>query len=189
MTRSPGTARRTTRIAGPLWAGALVAALIAAVAIAVFATSEGDGGETGGPFGQHFQGLEQRRLAADVPTMGDGGSVHLHAALSLYANGERIGVPANIGIDPARPPEEMAGLHTHDDSGLLHVEAGDDATLGQFFRVWGVPLSSRRLGPYRVDGGKPLRMWVDGRPSRAFGNLALADGQEIVVAYGARPSP
>lgn len=27
-------------------------------------------------------------------------------------------------------------------------------------------------------------MWVDGQPSRAFGDLRLEDGQEIVIAYG-----
>lgn len=27
-------------------------------------------------------------------------------------------------------------------------------------------------------------MWVDGEPSDAYGELELADGQQIVVAYG-----
>jgi hypothetical protein len=28
-------------------------------------------------------------------------------------------------------------------------------------------------------------MWVDGEPSQEFGDVALADGQQIVVAFGA----
>lgn len=54
-----------------------------------------------------------------------------------------------------------------------------------FFRVWGVPFSVRRLGPHRAIGDKRVRMWVEGDPWRAFGDLRLADGLEIVVAYGA----
>jgi len=32
-------------------------------------------------------------------------------------------------------------------------------------------------------------MWVDGRRSNAFGNLALRDGQQIVVSYGDKAAP
>ena len=78
----------------------------------------------------------------------------------------------------------MAGLHTHDDSGTIHNEAGTSSRLGQFFAVWGVRLSATQLGPYRATKRKTVRMWVDGKPSRDFGELQLKDGQQIVVAYG-----
>ena len=42
-----------------------------------------------------------------------------------------------------------------------------DATLGQFFEVWGVPFSKTQLGPYHARGGKVMRMWVDGKPSKS----------------------
>ena len=93
-------------------------------------------------------------------------------------------MPANIGIDPARPPEMMAGLHTHDASGTIHNEAGTGSTLGQFFEIWGVEFSGSRLGPYEANGEEEVRMWVGGEPSQEFGDLALADGQQIVVAFG-----
>jgi hypothetical protein len=78
----------------------------------------------------------------------------------------------------------MAGLHTHDTTGTIHNEAGTSSKLGQFFAVWGVPFSKARLGPYRATRSKKVRMWVDRGASRAFGDLALEDGQKIVVAYG-----
>lgn len=143
-----------------------------------------------GAFGQHFNGLEERRLAAGVPTMSEPGSgEHFHPVLAVYANGEKVTIPVNIGIDPNLPPSEMAGLHTHDELGTIHVENATDPTLGQFFEIWGVPFDRDRLGPYRADGKSMVRMWVDGKPSQAFGALALADGQQIVVSFDAKGAP
>lgn len=176
---------RRQRIIGAVTAGILLTAIVAAVVIA--ASAGDDSGSTGaeGAFGAHYDGLEQRRLAADVPTMSDAaGGDHIHPTLSVYARGEQVPIPVNIGIDPSQPPELMAGLHTHDPSGLIHVENAVEPTLGQFFEVWGVPFSADRLGPYEAQGNKGVRVWVDGQPSREFGDLVLEDGQEVVVAYG-----
>jgi hypothetical protein len=67
----------------------------------------------------------------------------------------------------------MAGLHTHDDTGTIHNEGQADATLGQFFAIWGVPFSRDRLGPYRAGRDGVVQMWVDGRPSTAWESLKL----------------
>lgn len=137
------------------------------------------------PFGQHYDGLAQRRVAAGVSTMAaPTASVHTHPQLAVWANGRRVPVPADIGIDPRNDPGQMAGLHTHDDSGTIHNEGQADATLGQFFAVWGVPFSSERLGPYRARNDRVVQMWVDGKPSQAWGSLKLGDGQDIRVAFG-----
>ena len=143
------------------------------------------------PFGQHYQGLVQRREAAAVPTMMQtmDSRVHFHPILKVFVDGKPVPVPANIGIDPRVDGMQMAGLHTHDASGTIHVEGLTGATLGQFFAVWGVPLSAGQLGPYRAGGGNSVRMWVDGRPSNAFGSLALADGQRIVISFGPPNAP
>jgi hypothetical protein len=143
------------------------------------------------PFGQHYVGLVQRREAAGVPTMAQtvGSPVHTHPRLNVYVDGKPITVPANIGIDPRVDPMQMAGLHTHDASGTIHVEGVAGARLGQFFQVWGVSFSARQLGTYRGGAGRGVRMWVDGKPSHAFGALRLADGQRIVVSYGPMHGP
>jgi hypothetical protein len=124
-------------------------------------------------------------VAAGVSTMNSpSSSEHTHPPLAVWANGRRVPVPADIGIDPREDPGQMAGLHTHDDSGTIHNEGQADATLGQFFAVWGVPFTSDRLGPYRADTQRVVQMWVDGKPSRAWGSLKLADGQDIRIAFG-----
>jgi hypothetical protein len=151
------------------------------------------GGDSGtnseAPFGPHYDGLDERREAAGVPTMSEAqivGAAHFHPEVEVHVNGKKVEVPTNIGISPENPPSEMAGLHTHDTSGTIHNEAGTSAKLRQFFAVWGVPFSGNQLGPYRATKSKKVRMWVDGKPSREFGALQLKDGQEIVVAYGTK---
>jgi hypothetical protein len=191
--RSQAAAEERSRRMRTGLAGLLALALVGVVLALVLTSggsSERPASAREGPFGLHYAGLEQRRLAAGVPTMAEADpAVHIHPQLALYARGRAIAVPANIGIDPTRPASEMAGLHTHDSSGVIHVEGARAATLGQFLRVWGVPFGAERLGPYRPRGRETVRMWVDGSPSRAFGSLRLADGQRIVVSYGSSTGP
>lgn len=166
-------------------AAVLATAMVAAVVVVAVSGDGGSGSASLGAFGTHYEGLEQRRVEAGVPTMGDtsAGGAHIHPSLSVYVRGEEVPLPPNIGIDPAQPPQAMAGLHTHDGSGVVHVENAAEPTLGQFFAIWGVPLSADRLGPHEADGSDRVRIWVDGEPSTEFGDLVMEDGQEIVLAF------
>lgn len=139
-------------------------------------------GEVAGAFGQHYARLKERREAAGVTTMMDtmGSQAHYHPTLTISIDGRTQTVPPGIGIDPREDPMQMASLHTHEEPGVIHAEGIESATLGQFFAVWGVPLGPDRLGAKRG----PVRMWVDGRRSRAFRDLTLRDGQRIVLAAG-----
>jgi hypothetical protein len=163
-------------------------ALVLALSVGLFVLADTDDeapAPAGGEFGTHYEGLEERRLAAGVPTMSDPGTgEHIHPQLEVYAHGEQIPIPVNVGIDPSRPPEMMAGLHTHDTSGVIHVENADQPTLGQFFQIWGVPFSADGLGPYEAGGDERVRVWVDGQESSEYGDLVIEDGQQIVVAFG-----
>lgn len=171
-------------ILGAFVIGALVLVVVGGSGSSSSSTPEG------GAFGPHYDGLEERRLAAGVPTMTEPGSGdHFHPILSVYAGGKEITIPTDIGIDPDLPPSEMVGLHTHDELGTIHVENAEDPTLGEFFEIWGVPFGRDRLGPYRAGDGSAVKMWVDGKPSPAFGDLKLADGQQIVVAFGPSSAP
>jgi hypothetical protein len=174
--------------------GVVAAAVIAAIVIVAASgggssSSSGTGGAAA--FGPHNDGQQDRIVAAKASTMAEPAStVHIHPQLSVYANGKNIEVPANIGIDPGQPPSAMAGLHTHDASGTIHDEGmPPGATLSEFFEIWGVPFSKTELGPYKASGGNAVRMWVDGKPSQAYGDLELEDGQQIVVAYGPKDAP
>jgi hypothetical protein len=183
---------RTRMIGGYAVAGVLAAAVVTAVVVVVASLGgSSSAAANGGPLGQHYVGLQGREAAAKVPSMMDtmGSSSHFHPHLTVYMNGKRVAIPANIGINPSQPAMQMASLHTHDSSGTIHDEGMPSSRLGQFFAVWGVPFSPKALGPNRTTGSKTVRMWVDGKRSNAFGNLPLRDGQQIVVSYGDKGAP
>ncbi len=92
-------------------------------------------------------------------------------------------VPANVGLSPA---VGEVPLHTHDTSGVLHIEAGQPYPfkLGQFFEVWGVKFTDTQLGGYKNHGSEQVRAYVDGKPLRDPVNHVLAAHDNLVVAYG-----
>jgi hypothetical protein len=115
---------------------------------------------------------------------------HIHQHLDLYVNGQKVTVPSQIGISGG-----FAFLHTHDSSGVIHVESPviKDYTLGQFFDVWGVLFTKDQIGAYKVNGNDKLWVYVNGRPYTGDPrNIVLKNFEEIVVAYGTKaqlPSP
>jgi hypothetical protein len=146
------------------------------------------------PWGANTADLAQRLQAIGLPPLSpvEGTVIHIHQHLDLYVDGRRVPVPAGIGIDPA---VGYAPLHTHDASGVIHVESPTvrTYTLGELFAVWGVRLTPSCLGGYCAGGGRQLRVYVDGRPYRGDPTtLALTPHQELVVAFGTAaqlPSP
>lgn len=171
--------RLRSRGLAALGAAAAVAAIVALVALG--GGGGGSSAQASGPLGTHYAGLATRRTAAGVPTMMQtmSSSVHFHPRLSIVVEGRPVAIPAGIGIDPSQDPMQMAGIHTHDSSGTIHVEGMPGATLGQFFAVWGLPFSASRFGPYE---GANVRMLVNGKQSSSYGGLRLADGQQIEIA-------
>ena len=95
-------------------------------------------------------------------------SVHL----SLYVDGAPRQVPAGVGIGPPRTTASTdAGpfvsgacyyaLLTHTGDGIIHVEPptqGTKYTLGQFFDLWGQPLTASQAGP----ASGAVTVYVDG---------------------------
>ena len=87
-------------------------------------------------------------------------------------------VPANIGHSDER--KFAAEIHTHDTSGIVHVESPTEQTftLGQFFDEWGVSLGPEHVGGLRGE----LTVWVDGH--RRIGNprsIELTDLRQVVL--------
>lgn len=116
----------------------------------------------------------------------EGASLHFHDQLSSFVDGQRVQVPANLGIDPQN--EQLAELHTHDNNGELHIEGhrtDTKFTLGQLFTEWDVRLDPTHLGGLRVGDGKNLRLYVNAKPvSGNPADLELSKHQVIVVVYG-----
>ena len=73
----------------------------------------------------------------------DSEAYHIHAHLSIIREGLVQAVPANIGI----LAKCIYEIHTHDKTGEIHLEApiAKRFTLGNFFAVWGQPLSRSNI--------------------------------------------
>lgn len=130
--------------------------------------------------------LGPRLAAIGLPALSaEGAVVHIHQHLDIFVDGRRVTVPAAIGIDPNE--QFISPLHTHDATGVIHVESATEAvfTLGQFFDVWGVRFDPSCIGGECAGGGRDLRVFSDGKPFEADPrSLVLTDHEEIVVALG-----
>ena len=94
---------------------------------------------------------------------------HGHAFVGIIINGRQYAIPDGVGMYKPGGDITYAGftnwteyatscyyyLHTHDASGVIHMESSQNVpvstsifTLGNFFDVWGMPLSSSRIGPF-----------------------------------------
>jgi hypothetical protein len=101
--------------------------------------------------------------AAGLPLLGSEGQVeHIHVHLDVVVDGHPVQVPAGIGIDPVH--RAISPLHTHDTSGVIHIESPVQRqfSLGEFFSEWGVSLSADNISALRAVGGKTLRAYVNG---------------------------
>ena len=126
---------------------------------------------------------------------------HIHVEVSLFVNGQRMRLPAGVGITaPMLVQHSSAGtfdnagiydclywLHTHVDDGVIHVEAPQhgDFTLGQFFNIWGQPLGPRQVGPERgqvvvFENGQRLTGDPRLTPLLAQGNIQIDVGNPVV---------
>jgi hypothetical protein len=116
------------------------------------------------PSGQTVDGVHCDQLEGNV--------LHIHQHLAIFDHGKPVGVPEDVG----RP---LMGncfywLHTHTPDGIIHVESPTvrTYTLGQFFAVWGQPLSRTNVAGAKPRAGEHTTIWVDGK-------LYTGDPQEI----------
>jgi hypothetical protein len=92
-----------------------------------------DGDTTSGGQGQAIDGV----------TCASSEAYHIHTHLSIFLNGQQQRIPSHIGLVTGCNYQ----THTHDHSGVIHLEADASATitLGQLFAVWGMPLSNSNV--------------------------------------------
>lgn len=130
---------------------------------------------------------------------------HLHLQLRIYdaRADQNITIPAEIGttagswVDHTLDSFGISGtapLHTHDTTGLIHVESNTARvfTLGDFFRIWGQPLSGSCVLDYCAGPQGPPPFMSVGPPGLKSErcvdpDYTLRDGDEIIILFGAAP--
>jgi len=115
---------------------------------------------------------------------------HYHAHLDIFVNGFSYLVPAGIGI---KPPDCIYWLHTHDISGIIHVESPDNRTftLGQFFDIWGKKFNNSQIFDFMVDksANKTLAVYINGTEAAnlQYRNIPIVNHEDITIIYGTPP--
>jgi hypothetical protein len=113
--------------------------------------------------------------------------MHFHPHLNIMIDSKPVTVPSQIGINTSLWKDHsldqygmqamsdgmsgMAPLHTHDASGIIHVESNiiRNYTLGEFLNIWGGLDTT----------GKTVKATVDGKPVSDFRDIVLRDGVQI----------
>jgi hypothetical protein len=108
---------------------------------------------------------------------------HIHSHLDVLVDGKKVVVPPNIGV----PGGCLYWLHTHDKSAVIHVESPVRRTyaLGDFFDIWGAPLSKTKILSFDVNRSEPLRVYVNGKRYEGDPrNVPIKSHEEIALVIG-----
>ncbi len=121
--------------------------------------------------------------------------MHIHPRLNVTLDGKSLVIPSGIGINTtlwndhsldqygmgpmkmnmggaSMIMQGMAPLHTHDTSGVIHVESNEfrNYTLGQFLQNWGMDLD-----------GKEVKLSVNGINVKDYKNHILTDKEQMIL--------
>ena len=128
---------------------------------------------------------------ANLPALsGEQLAYHIHVHLDVFYDGKPQVVPAQIGITYETGALSISPLHTHDETGIIHVENESRATfeLGQFFTEMEVRLNQTCVGSYCAPA-TPLAWYVDGKAYTGDPNhIELVAHREIALVIGKPPS-
>ncbi len=172
-------------------ASAAAVAVIAGGVLALVLTL-GSGGRHAGGTPAVSSGLLASRASMATGARVDGvqcstseqSAYHIHAHVAVYVDGIRQVIPADVGI----PQNCMYWLHTHDTSGVVHIESPVNRTftLGDFFAIWGQRLSPGQAGPAT---GR-LTAYVNGRRYQGDpGSIRLRPHAVIQIDIGQDVAP
>ena len=115
----------------------------------------------------------------------EGQRIHIHQRLVILDHGKVVSIPPKVGQPAGK--RCIYWLHTHTPDGIIHVEAPLDRsfTLGDFFTVWGQPLSRRLVASAATARREKVKVWVNGK---AFAgdprSIPLVAHADIVIQVG-----
>jgi hypothetical protein len=120
---------------------------------------------------------------------------HHHSILHVFVDGKEQVVPAQIGIlGSASSPSCYYWLHTHDTTGIIHMEAPKQLpfTLGQFLDVW----QQTQPGTYKStfdsvsSSNKPVTLYVNGQKVQEgnYRDYQLQIHDIVSLVYGNPPT-
>jgi hypothetical protein len=115
----------------------------------------------------------------------EGQRIHIHQHLLILDHGRAVDIPPNVGQPSGK--RCIYWLHTHTPDGFIHVEAPLQRTftLGDFFTVWGQPLTPTTVASAHLAKGESLKAWLNGQPFAGDPRtIPLTAHADIVIQAG-----
>jgi hypothetical protein len=202
-----GIARtKPQRASTPMWAWILAAtgivALVAAVAVVVLTRGSSSSTPSAsvltqrdstqkidfaveGTWAPNYTNLGDALKVMNLPGLSETVE-HYHVHIRLVVDGhDNVIIPADMGLD--RSNQVYSPIHTHDERGVIHVEADRKdfrATIGNVFDVWGVRLTNQCIGGY-CNG---VKVYVNGKPVSNFRDYKLQAHDAVTIVEGTPPA-
>ncbi len=124
------------------------------IAFALAALACGQTARATVPAGQPVDGIPCQQMEGTVE--------HIHQHVRILDHGKQIRIPEDVG----RPivGQCFYWIHTHTPDGIVHVEAPSfrTFTLGNFFDIWGQPLSATDVAGARPKKNERVVVWIGG---------------------------
>ncbi|GLV55540.1 hypothetical protein KDH_23840 [Dictyobacter sp. S3.2.2.5] len=176
----------------------LLVCLLILIPVSIWAPSSTDAAATiSGGQPAHGQSISGMQCAPQVAT-----KQQLSTRLTVYIDGKLAALPRGIGIVSPKQPGVTAlatngnlyclyPLHVFENDSIIHADLPDTRTytLGQFFSVWGQPLSRTQVMVNQTDANHALSFVIfdaRGNGSTYSGDPAsipLKEHQTIVILY------
>ena len=137
------------------------------------------------PAGQPVDGIPCQAM--------EGAVEHIHQHVQIFDHGKPVGIPDDVG----RPlvGQCFYWIHTHTPDGIVHIESPTFRafTLGNFFDIWGQPLTRTDVAGATPKKNERIVTWVGG--SRYNGDprkIELIQHLDVTIEVGppyAKPAP
>jgi len=148
------------------------------------------------PISESSDDKPANQLASSLSSFNDTNKkiiMHIHPSLNITLDAKSVVIPTGIGINETlwnnhsldqygmQPMtrtgmvlimQGMSPLHTHDSSGIIHVESNEfrNYTLGQFLQIWGIDLH-----------GKVVKLSINGNNVKDYENHILTDREQMIL--------
>ncbi len=108
-------------------------------------------------------------------------ALHIHPQVEIYILGVKKIIPNGVGISA----NGMRVIHTHDDTGKLHIESPTPHQfyLKDFFTIWGKNFNSTCILEYCADEKHKMKVLVNGIENYQYGDIALQEHDIIKIYY------
>ena len=117
---------------------------------------------------------------------------HIHVHLTIYLHGQRVAIPAGIGIAP--DGSCFYWMHTHTADGIIHIEAPSkvhNVALDDFLTIWRF---AKLNFPVQLNAATGWKIYINGKPfagtvtSPLHTEVPLASHDAVTLEYGT-PNP